>query len=152
LFNAYALVKACREVVQIVSLSLEPVEKAVKRGTSPRFHLTIRNEGNNAEQVIDLCGGRRADLQDTYYDLEVTQGGKTVDIPRIISDPGPIGEKDFVILKPGEVVTFELSRFATSLESLLPGKYQARVRFWQDSLKSFRTSFFGPAAEFVVHE
>jgi hypothetical protein len=91
-------------------------------------------------------------LQDTYYDLEVTQEGKAVDMPRLISDPGPPVEQDFLELKPGEEITFQLSRFASLLEMLPPGAYQARVRFWQGPFKDFRTSFHSPAAEFIVRE
>lgn len=133
-----------------ISLLLEESEKSVKRGSVPNFQLTIKNTGNEAERVIDLRDDRRADLQDTYYELEVTKGGNPVDVPRMISDPGPISDKDFVTLKSGETVTFDFSRFALALQSLPPGMYQARVRFWQDPYRSWKTSFRSPPAEFVV--
>jgi hypothetical protein len=135
-----------------IRLSLEASGKTVKSGEVPKFKLTIRNEGDAPERIIDLSGGRRADLQDNYYDLEVTQGGKTVDIPRAISDPGPIVEKDYLSLKPGEKVTFELTRFAAALGKLPAGTYQARVRFWQDPFQSAKTAVFSPYAEFVVRD
>jgi hypothetical protein len=137
---------------QPIRLSLEAATKTVKTGEVPKFKLTIRNEGNAPERIIDLSGGRRADLQDTYYDVEVTQGGKAVAIPRIISDPGPIGEKDFRKLKAGEKVTFELTRFVAVLGRLPPGAYQARVRFWQDPFQAATSAFFSPYAEFTVRE
>ena len=95
-----------------ISLSLVAVEGAVKRGALPKFRLTIRNTGKQPERVLDVRDGRRQDLQDTYYDLEVTDSEKVVDLPRAISDPGPISDKDFVALKPGEAVTVHLSDFA----------------------------------------
>jgi hypothetical protein len=135
-----------------IRLSLEAGGKPVKFGEVPKFKLTVRNEGDAPERIIDLSGGRRADLQDTYYGLEVTQGGKAVDLPRAISDPGPLGEKDFLNLKAGETVTFELTRFAAALGKLSPGKYRARVRFWQDPLQPATSAFLSPYAEFTVRE
>jgi hypothetical protein len=133
-----------------ISISLEAVDKAIKKGTVPKFRLTIRNEGTAPERVIDLRS-RRSDLQDTYYHLAITQDGKAVSLPRAISDP-PISDRDFLTVKPGEKVTFELTRFAIALEKLLPGKYEVRVRFWQDPRQSSKTGLFSPSAEFVVQE
>src|SRR5262245_52473832 len=136
---------------QPISISLEAVDKAIKKGTVPKFRLTIRNDGTAPERVIDLRS-RRWDLQDTYYQVEITQDGKAVSLPRVISDPAPISDKDFLALKPGEKVTFELTRFALALEKLPPGRYKVRVRFWQDPRQSSKTSLFSPSAEFVVQE
>jgi hypothetical protein len=134
-------------------LSLETGAKAVKVGEVPSFKLTIRNAGDGPQRVIDLSGGRRADLQDTYYDLEVTRDGRVlVDIPRMISDPGPIQEKDFLLLKPGEKATFELTRFAVGIQFLPPGEYQARIRFRQDPLQPANRDFFSPHAGFTVRK
>ena len=134
-----------------MSLSLETVEKAVQRGAAPKFRLTIRNDGRDAERVIELRGGR-LDLQDTYYDLVVTEGDKDVGLGRAVSCPGPTSDEDFLTLKPGEEVTFDLSRFRIALESLPPGTYTARVRFWQDPHKSSRSILLSPPIEFVVRE
>jgi ADP-ribose pyrophosphatase YjhB (NUDIX family) len=135
-----------------IRLLLEAVTPAVRAGEVPRFRLTIRNEGDAPERIIDLGGGRRSDLQDNYYDLEVTQGGKRVDMPRIISDPGPVAENDFRELQPGESVTYELLRFPSMLAALRPGKYQARVRFRQDPMLPITSDRFSPEAEFTVTE
>lgn len=135
-----------------IKLFFETADKIVKKGTVPKFKLTINNEGKAPEQVIDLSGGRRPDLQDTYYELEVTQDGKMVDLSRAISDPGPIGENDYRKVGAGEKVTFDLTRFATAIEKLPTGRYQARIRFWQDPLQSAKSAFFSPYAEFSVKE
>ena len=134
-----------------ISISLEAVDKAIKKGTVPKFRLTIRNEGTAPERVIDLRS-RRSDLQDTYYRLAITQDGKAVSLPRAISDPGPISDRDFLTVKPGEKVTFELTRFAIALEKLPPGKYEVRVRLWQDPRQSSKTGLLSPSAEFVIQE
>jgi hypothetical protein len=135
-----------------IHLSLEALTATVKRGDVPAFRLTIRNGGDAPEHIIDLSAGRRRILQDTYYDLMVMQGGNPVDMPRMISDPGPPIEQDFLELKPGEKVTFELTRFASGLGWLPPGKYQARVRFRQDPLAPLERDLFSPYAEFTVRE
>jgi hypothetical protein len=131
-----------------LSLSLEAVTKTVKKGTVPKFRLTIRNDGTAPEKILDIRG--RPDLQDNYYDLEVLQDGKVVRLARAISDPGPIapGDRDFVTLKPGQKVTFPLERFATAYQRLPPGKYKARVKFWPPFEHSKKQH--SPEAEFTV--
>jgi hypothetical protein len=47
-------------------------------------------------------------------------------------------------------VTFELARFAAALGRLPPGKYRARIRFWQDPSRPARSAVFSPYAEFTV--
>ncbi len=51
-------------------------------------------------------------------------------MPRAISDPGPITDADYVTLKPGESVTYELKRFAPAWETLPVGKYTAVICVW----------------------
>jgi hypothetical protein len=107
-------------------LELEATKESFAQGTVPTFKLKIKNEGKAVEKVLKL----RGDLQDTYYDLEVTQNGKPVEVPRAISDPGPITDSDYVTLEPGESVTYELKRFASAWQTLPIGKYKAVVRLW----------------------
>ena len=134
-----------------IRLSLKAGAKAVKVGEVPKFTLTIHNEGDGPERVLDLSGGRRRDLQDTYYDLEVSRDGRIlVDIPRIISDPGPVQEDDFLVLNPGEKVELEFTRFAVGLQFLPPGEYQSRIRFRQHPLQPPNCDLFSPHAGFTV--
>jgi hypothetical protein len=128
-------------------LELQAVKPTVPAGTVPSFRLTIRNDGKVAEKVLKL----RGDLQDTYFDLEVTRDGKPVDLPRAISDPGPISDKDFVTLPAGEKATYELTRFATAFEKLPAGEYKARVRFWRPS-EGHEKSYLSPEAPFKVEK
>jgi hypothetical protein len=106
---------------------LEATTKSFAQGTVPTFKLKIKNDGKAPEKVLKL----RGDLQDLYYDLEVSQNGKSVSVPRAISDPGPVTDDDYVTLKPGESVTYELKRFASAWDELPVGKYVAVVRVWQ---------------------
>jgi hypothetical protein len=137
---------------RLICLSLEATSPTVKAGEIPTFRLTIRNEGASPERIIDLTGGRRPDLQDSIYDLEVTQGGTAVDIPRVISDPGPIVENDFLELKPGGKVSFELTRFPSMLGMLAAGSYQARVRFWRVPYEPGQTFVYSSYAEFTIYD
>jgi hypothetical protein len=133
-----------------LSVTLEPVTKTVKKGTVPKFLLTIRNDGKAPEKVVDIR--RRVDLQHTYYDLEVLQDGKVLELPRMISDPGPVSDEDWATLKPGQKITFQLVHFPTLLERLPPGKYIARVQFWQDPFQSSRTKYPSTEAESTVEK
>jgi hypothetical protein len=133
-----------------LSLSLEVVEPAIGVGTTPTFRLTVKNTSERAEKVLDIR--RRPDLQDTYYELEVTKDGERVNVPRAISDPGPINDEAFLSLAPGESVTFVLSRFAQALERLPPGRYEASVRFWQDPYQGHETSYNSPEVSFTVRK
>jgi hypothetical protein len=129
-----------------LALSLESVKEVIPAGTVPGLRLTIENVGKGDEKVLKP----RGDLQDTYYDLIVTKDGKALRLSRAISDPGPISEDDFLTLKPGKKVTFDLSRYAVAVHDLPAGKYQAQIRFWQDPYSSHTTAVFSPAATFTV--
>jgi hypothetical protein len=133
-------------------LSLAAIDQAVKKGTAPRFKLMIENVGTTPQKVLDLRNNRRVDLQHTYCDLEVLRNSKVVFVPRAISDPGPISDADTFILKPGDKAMFELTSFASAWDRLPPGKYRARVRFWQDPLQSSKTSVYSPEAPFEVKD
>lgn len=151
-FTDLGFVQTDPDVAQIPSkrplvLDLQPVKEPFKSGTVPAFRLTIRNEGKVAEKVLKL----RGDLQDTYFDLKVTKDGKPVNLPRAISDPGPITNDDYVTLQPGQKVTYDLTRFATALDRLSPGEYKATVRYWPPSEASEK-SYHSPEAKFNIEK
>jgi hypothetical protein len=133
-----------------LSLALEVIERDVRAGTTPSFRLTVTNASKAPQKVLDIR--KRRDLQHTYYDLEVSQDGKPVRLPRAISDPGPITDADYLTLAPGDSVTFVLERFPAPLKDLPPGTYQASVRFWQDPLRSDRTAYNSSGVTFSVQE
>ena len=145
--NCCALLSAQEKKTKpALSLRLKTLKETIPAGTEPAFSLTIENVGKATEKILKP----RGDLQDTYYDLEVTKDGKDLNLPRAISDPGPVSSEDFLTLEPGKSVTFEFSRFAVAVHDLAPGKYQARIRFWQDPLKPHKTAMFSPATAFTV--
>jgi hypothetical protein len=131
-----------------IALFLEVVEPEVKAGVAPRFRLMLKNTSEVAQKVLDIR--ERHDLQHTYYDLNVTKDGKPVSLPRAISDPGPVSEKDFLSLPPGGSVAFVLSSFPVSFKDLRPGDYQASVRFWQHPHESHKTAYDSPEVTFTV--
>jgi hypothetical protein len=129
---------------QALSAELEVARKSIPQGTVPTFKLKITNGGKEPQKVLKL----RGDLQDTYFDLEVSQDGKRVSVPRAISDPGTVADSDYVTLKPGESVTYELKRFASAWERLPVGKYAAVVRVWPPGDRE--KSFLSPEAMFEI--
>jgi hypothetical protein len=133
-----------------LTLALQVFENPIKEGSVPSLRLTIQNRGKIAQKVLDISGGRRVDLQHTYYDIEVIKDGKVVHLPRAISDPGPILDADYVALKPNAKITFDLTDFPVALDKLPVGKYKVRVLFWQDPFESHKKRCPSPDAEFTV--
>lgn len=107
-------------------------KREVRRGTRPEFSLSVRNTSLTALRLLDTRGGRRRDLGDTYYSLVIrTRDSKEPDIPRAISDPGPIADEDFVTIAPGEGIDITVAT-PLALESLERGSYKAHVVVWVD--------------------
>ena len=131
-----------------LALSLVPVESAIRAGTAPHFRLTITNVSDHIMQVLDA--ERRVDLQHTYYALVISKDGKPVDLPRAISDPGPISATDWVEIPPGQSKVFLLANFPEKFETLPAGVYEAYVNFWRDPLQSHSTAYRSPRVEFTV--
>ncbi len=130
------------------SLSLQLVDSHIRQGDTPKFRLTLTNISNNTSQILNI--DRRVDLQHTYYKLVVTKDAHPVDVPVIISDPGPITASDWIKVPSGGTRTFLLSNFPDRYQELQPGIYKAYVRFWRDPSKSHVTAYQSPLVEFVV--
>jgi hypothetical protein len=135
---------AQRELV----LLLAPIAPVIRVGTVPHFRLTITNVSDHAMRVIDA--GRRVDLQHTYYKLVITKNGKSVNIPRAISDPGQVSDRDRVEIPSGKTKNFVLSNFPDQFETLPPGNYEAYVDFWRDPYQNQDTAYKSPVAKFTV--
>jgi hypothetical protein len=129
-----------------LTLRLECVQTTIKAGTAPVLHLTVANDGAADERVLIP----RGDLQDTFYDLVLTKDGKWIDMPRMISDSGPITDDDFLTLKPGESVTFEFKRYAAGVYFLPAGSYQAQIRFWQNPRDPYTTTVLSPMVTITI--
>src|SRR5438105_1608626 len=94
-------------VTNDLALSLSVIEPVIPEGSAPSFRLTVTNVSGHVCRVLDLA--RRADLRDTYCNLVALKDGKPVDVPRAISDPGPLSDSDWLEIRPGGAKTFLLS-------------------------------------------
>jgi hypothetical protein len=101
---------------------------------------------------LDVRDGRRPDLQDSYFELFVIQGKRTVNVPIAISDPGPLSAADFLELQPGARVEFQHISYKRALQGLPPGAYDAFILFWRDPLVSGTTRCRSTSARFTVHD
>lgn len=121
-------VPSCRGFEALLSVATS----GVRRGSRPEFSLSVRNTSLTALRLLDTRRGRRRDLGDTYYSLVIrTRDGKEPEIPRVISDPGPIADEDFVTIAPGERIHITVAT-PLVLESLERGAYRAHVVVWVD--------------------
>jgi hypothetical protein len=121
-------VQVCRSADVAVTTS-SPV---VKAGTRPQFSVVVTNKTDSSIRVLDVRDGRRNDLQDTYFELFIVEGARVVNLPSVISDPGPISDVDYAVLRPGERIEVRLVSYKRVAERLPPGNYSAFVLFWQN--------------------
>ena len=139
-------VEACRPV----EISVATSTPKVRAGTRPAFSVTVTNNGHRSARVLDVRNGRRNDLQDTYYELFILQGGRVMDLPAVISDPGPISDADYVVVKPGERVDVRPLSYRRVTERLPPGEYSAFILFWRNPGEAHRSQCRSSEARFVV--
>jgi len=116
---------ASAEVRVIVS----PLEQTIVAGERPIFSIRVEAVGASA-RVMRL--DERDDLRVNYARLAVSREGRSVDLPRFISDPGPVGAKDYVLLDPGKSLSFLHRGEPYALSELRPGSYSAKVTLRQE--------------------
>ena len=120
---------ACAEAV----VTLSPQQQVVKNGESPRFVVEVRAVGT---PVRIMKFAARSDLRDNYARIRVTRNGKEIDVPIMISDPGPTSDSAYELLKPGQRLSFEHRGTPFLLTKLPPGAYSATVAVqpdWKDT-------------------
>ncbi len=121
-------VQACRGV----DAALRVTPGSIRRGAKPAFTLVLRNRSNTSIRLLDVRGGRRPDLAINYFEVIVERkGGLLKDLPRAISDPGPIDAADFFVLPPGAAMEAPLAT-VVDLGTLPAGRYSAHVRITLD--------------------
>jgi len=116
-----------------VEVTLSPQQQIVKSGEAPRFVVEARAVGTSL-RIMKFSV--RGDLRDNYARIRVTQKGKEVDVPVMISDPGPINDSDYELLEPDRRVSFEHNGTPFVLTELPPGDYSATVTLrpdWKDA-------------------
>ena len=85
--------------------TLSPQTQTVPYGHTPRFYVTV-TAGSAPLRIMRLSA--RRDLRDNYAKIHVTRAdSKPVIVNIAISDPGPLGPSDYVVLAPGHAETVE---------------------------------------------
>lgn len=133
-----------------VTVALSADTPRVKIGERPRFSATIRNGTSQTVRLLDLREGRRPDLQATYLELFVARGVTAVEVPIVISDPGPLADGDFIDLPPGAAMNVRDVSYKRVLNERPAGEYDAFVLFWRDPLAAPTTRCRSSSSRFVV--
>ena len=84
-------------------VQLSPAQQQVARGDTPHFVVMV-----------------------------VARDGPAVEVPVAISDPGPVDEKDYMELRPGESMTLANYGSPLALSKLPPGLYSVTVTLQPD--------------------
>lgn len=131
-------------------MSLIATTPSVKVGAKPRFSARVRNGTGRAVRLLDIREGRRPDLQESYFELVVTRDGEVVDVPIVISDPGPIDDTDVFELTPGRELEVRDVKYTRDLSELPVGEYEAFVLFWRDTPTMGATRCRSASTRFVI--
>lgn len=133
-----------------LSVSLTPEASEIKIGKRPEFSVAISNDTDKPLRVLDVRHGRRVDLLQTYFELFVARHKRVVEIPVVISDPGPVSAGDFIELQRGQRVEISRIGYTRALETLSPGRYDAYILFWRDPSEPPTTRCRSTSARFTV--
>lgn len=136
------------QICRGVEATLRVMPTTFRRGTRPSFAVVLKNVSEKPVRLLDVRDGRRPDLAHSYYEVIFEQNDRALkDLPRAISDPGPVEAADFFVLSPGAIVEAPLTTPA-DLSVLRGGQYSAQVRITLDPFSeripkclSARTSF-----------
>ena len=99
------------------------------RGDRPRFVVAVK--AIDAPRRV-LRFSERGDFRANYARVVVTRHGKGVKLRQVIADPGPASERDYILLGPGETLTFQHDGEPFDLTELPPGIYSAVVKVQPD--------------------
>jgi hypothetical protein len=141
-----ATVPACRAA----EVTVATASPTLRVGARRQFSVAITNKSDRSIRVLDVRNTRRNDLEDSYFELFIVEGSRLVDLPIAISDPGPIGDADYAVLKPGERIEVRTLSYTREAEGLSPGKYSALILFWQDPHMPHTSRCRSSEARFVV--
>jgi hypothetical protein len=131
-----------------VEATLRVTPASFRHGTKPTFVVVLKNASQKPVRLLDVRDGRRPDLAESYDEIVFEQNERALtDLPRAISDPGPVQGADFFALSPGATIETTLSTTA-DLSTVPAGSYSAYVRITFDPFgeqipkcRSARTSF-----------
>ena len=122
----------------------------IRAGTRPQFSVSVTNTSSGSIRVLDVRDGRRNDLQDVYFELVIVKDGRVVDLPTVISDPGPISSADYLVLNPGERLDVRQLTYKRVAERLAPGEYAALVLLWRNPEEAPTSRCRSSEVRFVV--
>jgi hypothetical protein len=122
-----ALFAAGGALAQAMSVSVAPAAQDVKRGELPRFTIEVR--AAERVRIVDIAS--RADLRERLVRPRVA-GRDTDDIPVRLSDLGPYGDGDYLVLEKGNTLTFSSDGLPLVLDRLAPGSYAVVFRYKPD--------------------
>jgi hypothetical protein len=136
------------QICRGVEATLRVMPSTFRRGTKPKFAVVLKNVSEKPVRLLDVREGRRPDLAHSYYEIIFEQNEQALkNLPRAISEPGPVEAADFFVLSLGAIVEAPLTTPA-DLSTLPGGPYSARVRITLDPFSglipkclSARTSF-----------
>jgi hypothetical protein len=137
-------------VCQAANVAVATSTPMVRAGTRPQFSVVVANKSERSMRVLDVRNGRRNDLQDRYFELFILEGRHVIDIPSVISDPGPTADADYAVLKPGERIEVRPLSYTRVAERLPPGKYSAFILFWQNPYAPHASRCRSSEAHFVI--
>lgn len=141
-----AMVERCQATEVTVATSTPKI----RVGTRPQFSVVVTNKGSGSIRVLDVRDGRRNDLQDVYFELVIVKDGRVVDLPTVISDPGPISNADYVVLNPGERLDVRRLSYKRVAERLSEGEYAAFILFWRNPEEAHTSRCRSSEVRFVI--
>ena len=111
-----------------LKLLLRINKPVIKYGKFPKLELIITNESKKKIKILDITN--RPDLQDNYGSVVFYKGGSSFSFnTTTISDPGAIGDNDFIELSPNENIRIILSDPPHDPRELRPGKYEVNFGY-----------------------
>jgi hypothetical protein len=113
---------------QPVTVTLSPAMQEVVQGELPRFEVEVR--AKERARVVDFA--RRPDVAERLVKPRLAEKGSMDDMPFELSEMGPVGEADYVVLEPGKTMRFTSRGEPFSLGVLAPGEYTVYMRFRAD--------------------
>jgi hypothetical protein len=124
----------------------------VRTGARPQFSVAVTNKSSRSIRLLDVRDGRRNDLQNVYFELFIVKDGRVVDLPIVISDPGPILDADYLELKPGERLEVRELSYKRAAERLAAGEYSAFVLFWLNPQEAPTSRCRSSEVRFIVSD
>lgn len=124
----------------------------IRTGARPQFSVVVTNKSSRSIRVLDVRDGRRNDLENVYLELFIVKDSRVVDLPTVISDPGPISNADYLVLNPGERLDVQRLSYKRVAERLAAGEYSAFVLFWRNPEEAPTSRCRSSEVRFVVSD